>query len=40
MQLHDMTKAYHRGLPSWAVFKGDEVVDQGVHAPEGKAIPF
>jgi hypothetical protein len=31
LQLHQMTKNYHRGLPSWAVFKGEEVVDEGYH---------
>jgi len=31
LELHHMTKTYHRALPSWAVFKGEEVVDQGHH---------
>jgi len=31
LQLHEMTKTYRRDLPSWAVFEGDEVVDEGFH---------
>jgi hypothetical protein len=31
LQLHQMTKKYHRDIPSWAVFKGDEIVAQGYH---------
>jgi hypothetical protein len=34
-QLYEMTSAYHRGIPSWAVFEGAEIVDQGVFEPEG-----
>jgi hypothetical protein len=33
LELHQMTKAYHRRLSSWAIFKGDEVVDSGLHEP-------
>jgi hypothetical protein len=33
-----MTKTYRPGLPSWAVFKGEEVVEQGHFGPE--AIPL
>jgi hypothetical protein len=33
LELHQMTKRYHRRLSSWAVFKGDEVVDRGFHEP-------
>ena len=35
LQLHQMTKQYQRGIPSWALFKGDEVVDQGHHEVAG-----
>lgn len=33
MQLYQMTKRYTREIASWAVFKGDEVVEQGYHLP-------
>jgi hypothetical protein len=29
MQLYDMTETYHRDIPQWARFKGDEIVDRG-----------
>jgi hypothetical protein len=38
MELYRMTSTYHRGIPSWAVFRGDEIVDQGTFAPEGYVI--
>ncbi len=31
LQLHRMTRRYQRDLPSWAVFKGDEIVAKGYH---------
>jgi Phospholipase B len=34
LELHQMTKAYSNKIPSWAVFRGDEVKRQGYHAPE------
>jgi hypothetical protein len=34
-ELYLMTSTYHRGIPSWAVFHGDEIVDQGFFEPEG-----
>ena len=34
LQLHQMTKSYARDLPSWAVFKGEKVVDRGYHPVE------
>lgn len=34
LELHQMTKAYSNKIPSWAVFRGDEVKQQGHHAPE------
>ncbi|MEE4273324.1 MAG: C45 family autoproteolytic acyltransferase/hydrolase [Thermoanaerobaculales bacterium] len=37
-QLYHMTAAYHRGIPSWAVFSGPEIVDQGYFEPEGFVI--
>jgi len=30
LQLHQMTKKYNK-LPSWALFKGDKIVDEGYH---------
>jgi hypothetical protein len=29
LQMHKMTQSYRRGLPSWIMFKGDQVVGQG-----------
>jgi hypothetical protein len=37
-ELYEMTTAYHREIPSWAVFKGGEIVDQGYFEPEGFVI--
>jgi hypothetical protein len=31
MQLYQMTKSYSRGVPSWAIYKGDRIVDSGYH---------
>jgi hypothetical protein len=31
LQLHYMTKSYRRSMPAWALFKGEEIVDQGYH---------
>ena len=31
LELHAMTKSYPAGLPSWAVFKGEEVKEKGPH---------
>jgi hypothetical protein len=33
LQLHQMTRRYTRGIPSWAIFEHDEVVAQGYHGP-------
>jgi hypothetical protein len=38
MQLFDMTEIYHRGIPQWARFKGDEIVDQGYFDRPGFVI--
>ncbi len=38
MELFDMTETYHRGIPQWARFKGDEIVDQGYFDREGFVI--
>jgi hypothetical protein len=38
MQLHHMTSTYHRDIPSWAVFSGAEITDQGFFEPEGFVI--
>jgi hypothetical protein len=40
MQLHQMTKQYHTGIPSWARFEGEEIVDQGYHEVEGFVFKF
>jgi hypothetical protein len=37
-ELYEMTTAYHREIPSWAVFKGSEIVEQGFFEPEGYVI--
>jgi hypothetical protein len=34
LQLYQMTKAY-QPVPSWAIFKGDQIVEKGYHAVEG-----
>jgi hypothetical protein len=31
MQLYHMTRNYERGIPSWAVYKGEEIVRKGYH---------
>jgi hypothetical protein len=33
-QLYHMTSTYHREIPSWAIFRGGEIVDQGYFKPE------
>ena len=38
MELYDMTETYHRGIPQWARFKGDEIVEQGYFDREGFVI--
>ncbi len=39
-QLWHMTEKYRRGLPQWAVFKGDEVVDSGYFERPGFVVEF
>jgi len=39
LQLHEMTKEY-QGVPAWAVFKGDKMVEEGYHPVEGFGIEF
>jgi len=34
LELHEMTKNYTRGIPSWALFEGDEVTAKGYHPPQ------
>ncbi len=34
MQLYHMTRRYERGVPSWAVYKGEEIVRRGYHPVE------
>lgn len=31
LQLHKMTREYHRNVPSWAVFQEDRIVESGYH---------
>jgi hypothetical protein len=38
MELYDMTETYHRGIPQWARFKGDEIVEKGYFEREGFVI--
>ncbi|MCP4663163.1 MAG: hypothetical protein GY856_47840, partial [bacterium] len=40
LELYRMTKTYRRGLPSWALYEKDEVVDEGYHRPEGLVFEF
>ncbi len=40
LQLYEMTKNYTRGIPSWALFEGDEVTAKGYHAPDGFRFEF
>jgi len=37
LQLWHMTRAYHRGMPGWAVFRGGEVTAKGFHDLEALA---
>ncbi|HSN55067.1 MAG TPA: hypothetical protein VLT32_10355, partial [Candidatus Sulfomarinibacteraceae bacterium] len=38
MELYHMTETYHREIPSWAVFRGEEIADQGFFEPEGFVV--
>ncbi|MCU0304248.1 MAG: C45 family autoproteolytic acyltransferase/hydrolase [Thermoanaerobaculales bacterium] len=38
MQLHRMTSTYHREIPSWAVFEGAAIVEQGSFEPAGFVV--
>ena len=38
MQLFDMTETYHRDIPQWALFKGEEIVDKGYYDRPGFVI--
>ena len=40
LELHEMTKRYNRNIPSWAIFKNDEIISKGVHPVEGMTIEF
>ena len=33
-----MTSRYDRGIPSWAVYSGGEIADQGYFEPDGFVI--
>jgi hypothetical protein len=38
MELYDMTETYHREIPQWARFKGDEIVASGYYDRPGFVI--
>ncbi|MCG6949838.1 MAG: C45 family autoproteolytic acyltransferase/hydrolase [Acidobacteria bacterium] len=38
MELYDMTETYQRGIPQWARFKGDEIVERGFFDREGFVV--
>jgi len=38
MELYDMTETYHRDIPQWARFKGDEIVEKGYFDRPGFVI--
>jgi hypothetical protein len=38
MELYQMTETYHRNIPQWARFKGDEIVDSGYYERPGFVI--
>ena len=38
LQLYQMTKAY-QPVPSWAIFKGDQIVEKGYHGVDGFEMP-
>jgi len=38
LQLWQMTKAYQRGLPGWAIWKGSEIAAKGFHGSAGLSI--
>jgi hypothetical protein len=38
MQLYEMTETYHRTIPQWALFKGDEIVEKGYYNRPGFVI--
>jgi len=38
LELYEMTKNYTRDIPSWAIFKGDEVVKSGHHLTESVTL--
>ncbi len=40
LQLWQMTKAYQRGLPGWAIWKGSEIAAKGFHGSAGLSIVF
>ena len=40
LQLWQMTKAYQRGLPGWAIWKGAEVISRGYHGSAGMTVDF
>jgi hypothetical protein len=39
LELYQMTKEYHR-MPSWAVFKGEEIVKKGYHPVKEYEVCF
>jgi hypothetical protein len=39
LEIYHMTKRY-QPVPSWAVFKGDQIIERGYHPPEGFGVSF
>lgn len=40
MQLYQMTKSYSRGIPSWALYKGERIVSRGYHPVDQFTFAF
>jgi hypothetical protein len=40
LQLHRMTSGYRREIRSWAVFRGEEIVETGHHSPAELTLEF
>ncbi|MEW6744642.1 MAG: C45 family autoproteolytic acyltransferase/hydrolase [Planctomycetota bacterium] len=40
LELYQMTKTYQRAVPSWALFKGEDVVTKGYHPVEAYTFRF
>ena len=40
LQLWQMTKAFPRGLPGWALWKGGEITARGFHGSSALTVRF